>query len=137
MMRSARLAAALSIGLSVLAAGSASAAPAGMAGALPHAAAGTAGTAPAEPVNHRRFRGGGSITFHFGGGPRYYGPRYYAPRYYEPRVYYRRHVPRHHRVAPVSAHVRWCSAKYRSYRAWDNSFQPYRGGRRECVSPYY
>ncbi|NMA99841.1 MAG: BA14K family protein [Phyllobacteriaceae bacterium] len=34
-------------------------------------------------------------------------------------------------------HVAWCSARYRSYQVDDNSYQPYRGGRRECVSPYY
>jgi hypothetical protein len=34
-------------------------------------------------------------------------------------------------------HVRWCDRKYRSYRARDNSFQPYHGPRRECRSPYY
>lgn len=34
-------------------------------------------------------------------------------------------------------HLRWCDAKYRSYRARDNSFQPYYGPRRECRSPYY
>ncbi|MGJ8572589.1 MAG: BA14K family protein [Hoeflea sp.] len=34
-------------------------------------------------------------------------------------------------------HVRWCDRKYRSYRARDNSFQPYYGPRRECRSPYY
>jgi len=34
-------------------------------------------------------------------------------------------------------HVRWCYDRYRSYRAADNSFQPYNGPRRECRSPYY
>ena len=34
-------------------------------------------------------------------------------------------------------HVRWCSAKYRSYDPRSNSFQPYHGPRRECRSPYY
>lgn len=34
-------------------------------------------------------------------------------------------------------HVAWCSARYRSYQVEDNSYKPYRGGRRECVSPYY
>lgn len=34
-------------------------------------------------------------------------------------------------------HYRWCDAKYRSYRAYDNSFQPYHGSRKQCVSPYY
>jgi hypothetical protein len=35
-----------------------------------------------------------------------------------------------------NAHVRWCYARYRSYRAWDNTFQPYNGPRRQCWSPY-
>ncbi len=42
--------------------------------------------------------------------------------------------------APVlhggNAHVRWCSDRYRSYRAWDNTFKPYYGPRRLCHSPY-
>ncbi|WP_269581300.1 BA14K family protein [Roseibium sp. Sym1] len=33
-------------------------------------------------------------------------------------------------------HYQWCARRYRSYRAVDNSFQPYRGPRRACVSPY-
>jgi len=35
-----------------------------------------------------------------------------------------------------SAHVNWCANRYRSYRAYDNTFQPYNGPRRQCVSPY-
>jgi hypothetical protein len=35
-----------------------------------------------------------------------------------------------------SAHVEWCYDRYRSYRAWDNTFQPYNGPRRQCYSPY-
>ena len=60
-----------------------------------------------------------------------YAPRYhYAPRYVPapPRVYHRGGLP--------VAHVQWCDARYRSYRAWDNSFQPYHGPRRQCISPY-
>lgn len=34
-------------------------------------------------------------------------------------------------------HVEWCQDRYRSYRTSDNSFQPYNGPRRECVSPYW
>jgi hypothetical protein len=34
------------------------------------------------------------------------------------------------------AHVRWCYERYRSYRASDNTFQPYNGPRRQCISPY-
>lgn len=35
-----------------------------------------------------------------------------------------------------SAHVDWCYDRYRSYRASDNTFQPYNGPRRQCNSPY-
>ena len=34
-------------------------------------------------------------------------------------------------------HIDWCYARYRSYREYDNSFQPNYGPRRECLSPYY
>jgi hypothetical protein len=48
-------------------------------------------------------------------------PRYApAPRYY----------------GGGNAHVQWCYSRYRSYRAFDNSFQPYNGPRRQCYSPY-
>ena len=35
-----------------------------------------------------------------------------------------------------NAHVRWCYDRWRSYRASDNTYQPYNGPRRRCVSPY-
>lgn len=34
------------------------------------------------------------------------------------------------------AHVEWCYNRYKSYRASDNTFQPYNGPRRQCISPY-
>lgn len=34
------------------------------------------------------------------------------------------------------SHVEWCFGRYRSYRASDNTFQPYDGRRRQCRSPY-
>lgn len=34
------------------------------------------------------------------------------------------------------AHDRWCSRRYRSYRAEDGTYQPYGGGRQMCDSPY-
>jgi hypothetical protein len=37
---------------------------------------------------------------------------------------------------PGGGHVQWCYNRYRSYRAWDNTFQPYHGPRRQCYSPY-
>lgn len=49
-------------------------------------------------------------------------PRYSAPRYREPGL--------------PARHVSWCYNRYRSYRAWDNSFQPYNGPRQPCYSPY-
>jgi hypothetical protein len=48
---------------------------------------------------------------------------------YAPRRAYRE-------VGPSDAHVRWCHNRYRSYRAWDNTFQPYHGPRQQCWSPY-
>ncbi len=52
---------------------------------------------------------------YYGGG---YGPRYYLDG------------------NPGSAHVDWCYSRYRSYRAYDNTFQPYHGPRQQCYSPY-
>ncbi|OQM77408.1 BA14K family protein [Manganibacter manganicus] len=73
---------------------------------------------------HRHWHGGSGIYFGLGafglGAPYYYNDRYYRPR----------------RVHRGSAHVRWCYAHYRSYRAYDNTFQPYHGPRRQCRSPY-
>jgi hypothetical protein len=55
----------------------------------------------------------------------------YRPRIYERRVY------RQRVVSLPYEHVRWCEYRYRSYRAYDNSFQPNHGRRRACLSPYY
>jgi hypothetical protein len=54
-----------------------------------------------------------------------------APRYYEVPVY--RTAPR---VGVNAAHIAWCERRYRSYRAWDNTFKPYHGPRIQCISPY-
>ncbi|MGI2036109.1 BA14K family protein [Rhizobium panacihumi] len=35
-----------------------------------------------------------------------------------------------------SSHVTWCYNRYRSYRAYDNTFQPYNGPRQRCYSPF-
>lgn len=44
---------------------------------------------------------------------------------------------RYDRRGRLSArHIAWCEANYRSYRRSDNTFQPYNGPRRQCVSPY-
>ncbi|MBB2974248.1 BA14K family protein [Mesorhizobium sp. RMAD-H1] len=45
-----------------------------------------------------------------------------------------------HPVPPArrlpAAHVEWCFDHYRSYRAYDNTYQPYDGPREQCWSPY-
>ncbi|AOF89112.1 BA14K family protein [Sinorhizobium sp. RAC02] len=43
--------------------------------------------------------------------------------------------PRYEGINP--RHTDWCYARYRSYRDYDNTFQPNYGGRRQCYSPYY
>lgn len=35
-----------------------------------------------------------------------------------------------------NAHTEWCSQKYRSYRAEDNTYRSFSGKRRNCLSPY-
>ena len=52
----------------------------------------------------------------------------YRERRYRPRRVYRRRYG--------DPHINWCYSRYRSYRAYDNTYQPYRGGRRYCRSPY-
>jgi len=39
-------------------------------------------------------------------------------------------------VSSGSAHVRWCEQQYRSYDPRTDTFQPYNGPRKRCVSPY-
>lgn len=34
-------------------------------------------------------------------------------------------------------HYEWCANRYRSYRGFDNTFQPNNGPRQQCLSPYY
>ncbi|TPJ54518.1 BA14K family protein [Mesorhizobium sp. B2-6-1] len=43
---------------------------------------------------------------------------------------------RQHNHSAWNNHVNWCSQRYRSYRVSDNSWQPYNGPRRQCISPF-
>lgn len=43
--------------------------------------------------------------------------------------------PRYEGINP--RHTEWCYARYRSYRAYDNTFQPNYGPRKQCYSPYF
>lgn len=52
-----------------------------------------------------------------------------TPRYTGTRTIYR--------VEKLSAeHVDWCYARYKTYRAKDNTYQPAKGPRKICVSPF-
>lgn len=70
----------------------------------------------------------------------YDGPRHYKRRsVYVNQPVYRQPAPRLRREGRISvaqAHTNWCFNRYRSYRKWDNSYQPYHGARRACLSPY-
>lgn len=37
----------------------------------------------------------------------------------------------------IKSHVDYCLAKYKTYSASDNTYQPFEGARKACVSPYY
>lgn len=63
--------------------------------------------------------------------------------HYRPGLYLNFGIPAYRYVEPrrpayrvSNAHVNWCYNRYRSYRAWDNTYQPYNGPRRQCWSPY-
>jgi hypothetical protein len=126
------------------------------AAAMPLAGFSRAATTPADAqdivtVNHRRNR-----CYDGWCGKRYgrynYWNNDWRYRHYRP---YRRHIypqfyfglgvptynyyyaqPRRYYRGGGSAHVAWCYDRYRSYRAWDNTYQPYHGPRRQCWSPY-
>lgn len=75
--------------------------------------------------------------------PPVYAPQprvYYRPRpvYVQPRVVYDDPVPvyRHRARGYDDAHVEWCSRRFRSYNAYDNTWVSYSGRVNQCVSPY-
>ena len=88
-------------------------------------------------ANHWRY-GGSGVTFGFSFGSPYYDDYYPYPMYRPYPYRYRYAVPpRRIYRSGQGAHVNWCYHRYRSYRAWDNTFQPYNGPRRQCRSPYW
>ena len=84
---------------------------------------------------HRGWDRGWNRGWERRGPPRHFQPRsgfyfeFGTPRRYMP-------PPPRRTYAPSRAHVNWCYNRYRSYDALSNSFQPYNGPRRRCVSPY-
>ncbi|MCJ8307707.1 MAG: BA14K family protein [Hyphomicrobiales bacterium] len=85
-------------------------------------------------VHHERIIGGVIAGAFIGGAIVHHRNRRYHKRYYRKRYYRHRYRPVYSRG---DAHVGWCHRRYRSYRAYDNTFQPYHGRRRQCISPYY
>ncbi len=63
-----------------------------------------------------------------------YGFAYDDRPYYRPYAYYRPYRYSHYHGS--GSHVRWCRARYRSYRAYDDTYQPNFGPRHRCVGPY-
>lgn len=51
-------------------------------------------------------------------------------------IYPRHTAPRYRRHGSGSAHVNWCFKKYRSYDIYTDTFQPYKGRRKRCNSPF-
>ena len=71
------------------------------------------------------------ISLRFNFGSPYYGHAYRPYHAYPvaPR--------RHYGGGAWEAHVAYCYDRWRSYRASDNTYQPFNGPRRECRSPYF
>jgi hypothetical protein len=67
--------------------------------------------------------------------PRYAEPRYVEPQYVRPQ--YVQPAPVYRASGLNPRHYEWCSARYRSYDSYTNSFQPYNGPRQACLSPFY
>lgn len=68
----------------------------------------------------------GGYGYGYGNGDGYGGYRYEKPRTYRSHNAYQGRDP----------HLRWCYNRYKSYREYDNTFQPHHGPRRLCLSPY-
>ncbi|PIP00649.1 conserved exported hypothetical protein [uncultured Pleomorphomonas sp.] len=68
--------------------------------------------------------------------PVYYDPPpvVYAPP--PPPVIYQQPAPVY-AVSMPAAHQAWCSGRYRSYNAYDNTWVDNRGNLRPCQSPYF
>lgn len=78
----------------------------------------------------------GERPFDGGEGPWTSGLPNYGGYYYPRSDLEIARPPRGYGPGPSAEHSAWCESRYRSYRASDNSFQPYEGPRRPCVSPY-
>ena len=109
-------------------------------------------TAPASAQSLTIQFGAGMPSFQIRNGYHYYrghrgfpyprpGYRLYNGYYFPPAAFIEREIRRElrdsRRDRNWERHVAYCYDQYRSYREYDNSFQPYRGPRQQCRSPYY
>ncbi|MDR6759644.1 hypothetical protein J2Y48_004962 [Mycoplana sp. BE70] len=95
----------------------------------------------------RYYRGGGGYYRGYRGYPYYReGYRRYDDGYWYPLAAFTAGAliggaiasqPRYYDGGVNPRHFDWCAGRYRSYRAYDNTFQPYYGPRQQCQSPYY
>jgi hypothetical protein len=125
--------------------------------AAPVAAPATSTSSDVQQVQwrHGGYYGGGYYRRGWYGGyrgyPGYrYGYRRYSDGYWYPLAAFGAGAiiggaiasqPRYYALAPSNGinprHYEWCANRYRSYRAFDNTFQPNNGPRQQCLSPYY
>jgi BA14K-like protein len=110
------------------------------------------GTPDVQQIQHRRgfYRHGDRYYFNGHRGYRYHRPgwRHHNGHWFPPSAFIAGAIiggalaqPRPvYRPAPAyrpagNAHVQWCYNRYRSYRAYDNTYQSYNGPRQQCYSP--
>ncbi|KPF59883.1 hypothetical protein IP85_06690 [Rhizobium sp. AAP116] len=90
---------------------------------------------------HQVYRGHGHRQRLHRPGYVYHNGLWISPRSMRAGVIVDRPVPRRHVVQYTAGinpkHYSWCAERYRSYHWRSNSFQPYHGPRRTCLSPYY
>jgi len=67
--------------------------------------------------------------------PTYAAPQPVAPVYSAPVYAAPQAVQPGYSMPP--SHVNWCATRYRTYTAYDNTYQPSRGVRSQCISPFW
>lgn len=98
-----------------------------------------------DGYRYRGYRGGDRYWYNGHRGYRYYRPgyRYYNDAWFPLAAFGTGLIIGNaiNQPAPVyqtgGSHAQWCYNRYRSYRDYDNTYQPYGGPRRQCISPYY
>ncbi|MGN8152377.1 BA14K family protein [Agrobacterium sp. 22094] len=90
--------------------------------------------------NHREYRRQGFYNGHRGYRDRRPGYRYHNGYWFPLAAFAAGAIiggaTNQARPSYGSNHQQWCANRWRSYRAYDNSYQPNNGPRRQCVSPY-